>query len=91
MKEALWALSNVTASGLDSIRLFLEEPAIIDRILMLAEHPNLDIQAESIYILCNATTCGDKETLQKLVRIDNCKLLRVFQKSGLKFKTQGLL
>jgi len=57
VKESLWTLSNLTASGPNYCRDFVKSSAM-HRALNLAKSHNIDIQEEALWVLCNAVTCG---------------------------------
>ena len=58
IKESLWAMSNITASGSEFIWPFLNGEVLFDRVLTLCENPNPNIMQEAFYVLCNSFTTG---------------------------------
>ena len=58
VKEACWAISNITAGPVDHIVKFLESAAF-ERIMQLAKSNNIDNKKEALWVLCNAITGCD--------------------------------
>jgi len=59
VREALWGLSNITASTPAHVAAFFDESQLLDRVLTLADHSNRDIRKEALFTLCNAVTEAD--------------------------------
>lgn len=57
MREACWALSNLTAASTDSIDRFIESPCY-PQVLEIAMNTTLkrDVRKEANWVLCNSIT-----------------------------------
>lgn len=71
IKQALWAMSNITASSLEAVRLFMSCPAAVARVVTLSSNPNPAIRGEALFVLCNAVTFGDIQVVKALAREEN--------------------
>jgi len=68
----------------------MKEEALVGRIIMLSANPNLEIQREALFVLCNAASCGGQETLEYLLSFDNHSLIDTLNE-GLKQRDQVIL
>lgn len=82
VKHTLWTFSNIVASGTQSVQEFLKCSAP-QRVLTLAMSPNLNLQQESLWVLCNSITCGSHNEIRDLFLIENGEVVNVLIK-GLK-------
>lgn len=90
IKEALWALSNLTASGPACIQYFLSNELLFDRVLTLCENPNLNIKQEALYATCNSfTVASENEKFSLLSKTNYTRLITALRK-GLSTKNMRL-
>lgn len=68
VKEAVWVLSNITATQDCGIQKVFNQSPCASRVLTLASinSQNQDVRKESLWTLCNHVTCGEPEDIREL-------------------------
>ena len=89
VKEALWAISNISASGKSHASAFIKSSAM-PRVLNLVNDYNIDIQNESLWCICNALTCSGPEEARVLFYVEDHLVVTSLLK-GLRIKDAKLL
>ena len=73
--EALWGLSNITASTKDHIyRVFMSED-LVDSVLTFMSHSHERLRAEALYVISNAINAADSNHLKRLLELKGCSLV----------------
>jgi len=60
LKQCLWLLSNLAASGGPHSKAVVMSSAM-ERVLSLARSPNIDVRHEALWVICNCISCGGEE------------------------------
>ncbi len=74
IKEALWALSNITAGPVNHIERFVTSDCF-ERVLFMTENKNIELRKESLFVLCNALTGADSKLLAQIYNMTDAKIL----------------
>ena len=78
----MWAMSNYVSCGYLSIKKFLEDDPLVDRVLMLCENTNINIRQEAIYTICNTLQMGKEMAATNLLGPKYFKqLIKIFSKA----------
>ena len=89
VKEGLWTLSNIVASGIPSIKVFLSSSAP-QRVLTLGLSPNINLQMEALWVLVNSISCGSQNEVRDLFLLEDGEIVNVLLK-GLKLNDHKLV
>jgi hypothetical protein len=89
VKHALWAFSNLSCSKTSFCDVFVKSNAF-RRIVQLASSHDLDLQAESVWTLANAVTCGSSRNARDMFLSEEGAIISILL-NGLKLKEQRLI
>ena len=84
IKESLWTLSNITASKIPHIKLFLSRDTLVERVMTLAKSQNIDTRSEAIWVLANAVNCGSSNEAKELFGVEEGEVVNIIIKYGFK-------
>ena len=89
LKESLWLLSNLAASGAAPSKIIISN-SVIQRVLTLANSYNIDVQHEALWVLSTLVSSCEKKDAYTLFTLDDHVLIPLFLK-GLKVRDSKLV